>query len=139
MLHQIAVKAIIVRDQTFLALYSDQEGQRYWDLPGGRLEFGEDMETAMIREGREELGCTLEPLRLLDTWHVKKSDAWHISGVFYLCRLAGGDDIVLSDEHSGFAWLSIDELDRRFTARVFLERMQRWDWDRMLRDAACVA
>ena len=45
MLHQIAVKAIIVRKRTFLALYLDKEGQRFWDLPGGRLEFGEDMET----------------------------------------------------------------------------------------------
>lgn len=138
MLHQIAVKAIIIRDRTFLALYSDVEGQRFWDLPGGRLEFGEDMETAMIREGREELGCTLAPLRLLDSWHVRKSDTWHISGVFYLCRMME-DDIVLSAEHTGFAWLSVDDFSRTFTARVFLERMHRWDWDRMPDDAACVA
>jgi len=139
MLHQIAVKAIIVRDRTFLALYSDEEGQRFWDLPGGRLAFGEDMETAMIREGREELGCTLEPLRLLDTWDVMKNDAWQVSGVFYLCRLSGDADIVLSDEHTGYIWLPIDDFARAFTARTLLERMQRWDWDRMLRDAACFA
>ena len=93
----------------------------------------------MIREGREELGCMLEPLRLLDTWDVRKSDAWQISGVFYLCRLADDALIRLSDEHTGFAWLPIDDFSRTFTARVFLARMQRWDWERMLCDAACFA
>ncbi len=139
MLHQIAVKGIIVREGTLLALYSDEKGQRFWDLPGGRLEFGEDMETAMIREGREELGCTLEPMRLLDTWDVMKNDTWQISGVFYLCRLAGDASIVLSEEHTGYTWLPIGDFSRTFTARTLLERMQRWDWDRMLRDAACFA
>ena len=133
MLQQIGVKGIFVRGREFLALYHDQNGIRYWDLPGGRLEFGEDIESAMIREAREELGCEAETIRLIDTWQTVKTEDWQIVGVFYLCRLMT-DDIVLSDEHTGYQWISIDAYSEVFTARTFFERMHRWDWDRMLDD-----
>lgn len=36
-----SVKALIIKNDTFLAVYNLVAGIKIWDLPGGRMEFGE--------------------------------------------------------------------------------------------------
>src|SRR6266481_3249169 len=50
---RVSVKAIIIRDGKFLCL---KDPKNIWELPGGRVEFGESMEDALKRELLEELG-----------------------------------------------------------------------------------
>ena len=52
---QIRVAAIISREQQILLVEHRKRGQRYWVLPGGRLEPGETLKTAVLRELQEEL------------------------------------------------------------------------------------
>lgn len=48
-----ATKALILKDNKFLAMYTIENGEKYWDLPGGRMEFGETAEETLTRERRE--------------------------------------------------------------------------------------
>src|SRR5438874_12147579 len=53
---QLRVAAIIVRQKQILLVEHRKRGQRYWVLPGGRLEGHETLDAALRRELKEELG-----------------------------------------------------------------------------------
>src|SRR5438132_1581061 len=52
---QLRVAAIIVRQNQILLVEHRKRGQRYWVLPGGRLEGHETLDAALRRELKEEL------------------------------------------------------------------------------------
>lgn len=56
------VAAVIERDGLFLAARRTEPAQfrGMWEFPGGKVEPGEDDETALVRECREELGVEIE-------------------------------------------------------------------------------
>jgi ADP-ribose pyrophosphatase YjhB (NUDIX family) len=66
----------------------------HWTLPGGLVEVGEPLETAVVREVREETGLTVEPvelIELLDRIHRQGERVrYHYVIADYLCRAAGG-------------------------------------------------
>jgi 8-oxo-dGTP diphosphatase len=58
---KIVVAAVIERDGLFLAARRTEPPAcaGLWEFPGGKVEPGEDEETALIRECREELGVEI--------------------------------------------------------------------------------
>ena len=60
------VAAVIFRDERVLLQRRDDN--RQWGLPGGSVEPGESVRTAVIREVREETGLDVEPLRLIGVY-----------------------------------------------------------------------
>lgn len=77
-----------------------------WELPGGKVEPGEDPEDTAVREIREELGCGIAVTGWLD-------GASAISEGLVLrlatARLTEGDPVPA--EHDAVRWLRADELD----------------------------
>ncbi len=59
--YRVAVKGMLVRDYKVL-MVDDFAGKKArerggeWELPGGGLDFGEDMHQALVREVQEEMG-----------------------------------------------------------------------------------
>ncbi|HFJ9272668.1 MULTISPECIES: NUDIX domain-containing protein [Bacillus cereus group] len=61
---QVRVTGILIEDEKVL-LVKQKVANRDWSLPGGRVENGETLEEAMIREMREETGLEVKIKKLL--------------------------------------------------------------------------
>lgn len=62
-----------------------------WNIPGGRVEFGESLEAAALREFQEETGCTAEVLDLFATSEVLKPElSYHSITIAFHGRISSG-------------------------------------------------
>jgi ADP-ribose pyrophosphatase YjhB (NUDIX family) len=66
-----------------------------WSLPGGRVELGERLEEALVREVLEETGLSVEVVSLVELFQYTERDAegrviYHYVVADYLCRRQRG-------------------------------------------------
>lgn len=61
-LYRVAVRALVVEDSRVL-LVKEHDGDGWWAIPGGGIDYGETLKDALIREIREELGVSPEFVR----------------------------------------------------------------------------
>jgi 8-oxo-dGTP diphosphatase len=78
-----------------------------WEFPGGKLEPGEELEAALVREIREELHVSIRVKSLL---HVRPYVYPHgnVLILFYLCDSLTGE-VKLTD-HDEVRWCTVAEL-----------------------------
>ncbi|MCL1902208.1 MAG: NUDIX domain-containing protein [Alphaproteobacteria bacterium] len=110
----VAVKAIIQKDGKVLALKrSTRVGvvPGTWDIPGGRIDFGETPIDAIAREIMEETGLSVKIGTPWSTWTfmIDNSDV-QVVGVTMLAEYIGGE-IKLSDEHLEYRWIDPSEFE----------------------------
>ncbi len=85
-----------------------------WEIPGGKLEFGERIEEAVKRELKEELGIEVELVKQLpsffqNVWKLKDREI-HVVLVGYLCKLKNGEPRPLDKSVSDVAWFTFKEI-----------------------------
>lgn len=81
-----------------------------WELPGGRIDRGEDIHTGVKREVLEEVGLKIKSLEVGMLWELFRENKPDILGVTFICR-ASTKDITLSDEHCDYRWVELKELE----------------------------
>jgi len=104
---QLAVSAVIFRNgQVLLVRRARSPGKGFYSLPGGRVEFGESLQTALHREVREETGLKIEIVGLAGWREVLPgtSGGGHYVIMSFAARWAGNEP-VLNEEHDDFKWL----------------------------------
>lgn len=57
--HRVTIKGLCVRDGKVLMVKEGESLSGKWELPGGGLDFGEDIKAGFKREVREEMGLTV--------------------------------------------------------------------------------
>jgi len=106
----VAGKAIIRKDVQILLLQrSSKSGfdPDLWELPGGKIDYGENLVDALEREVKEEVGLVIKIGRPFKTWHFYKDPFW-VTGVTFLCDYISGN-VNLSSEHADYVWIDPEE------------------------------
>jgi 8-oxo-dGTP pyrophosphatase MutT (NUDIX family) len=92
----VSVKGVAVQNGRVLLL----ENERLeWELPGGKLELGEDPVDCVIREISEESGWQVTAGPLLDCWQFHIREGRDVLIVTYGCYVTTTDAPVVSSEH----------------------------------------
>lgn len=104
---QLAVSGVIFRDgKVLLVRRARSPGKGFYSLPGGRVEFGESLHTALHREVDEETGLRIEILGFAGWREVlPTSGGGHYVIMSFAARWTEREP-VLNDEHDDFKWLA---------------------------------
>jgi len=104
---QLAVSAVIFRDgKVLLVRRARSPGKGFYSLPGGRVEFGESLHTALAREVDEETGLRIDIVALAGWREVLPSaGGGHYLIMSFAARWVAREPL-LNDEHDDFKWLA---------------------------------
>lgn len=102
----VAVKGVILNEGKVLIVQRsnyDQIGAGTWECAGGKIEFGEELETALIREIKEEVGLDVQVDKILYASSFHTDPARQVVILTYLCR-SSQKEVTLSHEHMNYCW-----------------------------------
>ena len=110
----VAVKGLIFEKGKVLTIKratDDEIGAGTWEFPGGKIEFGEELEGALVREIQEEVGLAVTTEKLLYATTFKTDETRQVVVLGYLCRNRQKDKkVTLSKEHIEYQWATKEQL-----------------------------
>ena len=115
----VAVTLVKNNDGKFLlrrrcdTLFSVADGK--WELPGGKVDFGELPEDTAVRETKEEAGCDVAIERMLPqvqsrVWKQNDEIEVHVVVLCFVARYVRGIPTILDDKASEIAWFTKEEI-----------------------------
>ncbi len=113
---RIGVSGFLLEDEKVLIVKrADSESflPGVYELPGGKIDFGETIESAIEREFKEETGLNVKAIKPIYIFsYLSDEGNRQTFDVTYLLRLKDGNGkVVLSDDHNDFKWISEEEID----------------------------
>lgn len=113
---EVGVKAFLKKGDKFLFLKRAQpypnETICKWDIPGGRIDPGEEVLKGLKRELEEETGLTLKKAsKILAVQDIKRIN-YHTVRITYFVETTNFKVKIDPKEHQEFAWLTIGELEK---------------------------
>jgi mutator protein MutT len=111
----LAVRAIIENKKGKILILKRAANDEYgslWNLPGGKVDFGQTAEEALIREVKEEtsLECaSCQFLFYMDGLPETEGEKHYLT-LFFFCVCEFEGDIRLNEESSTWTWIEPDEI-----------------------------
>ncbi|KYH28996.1 MULTISPECIES: NUDIX hydrolase [Clostridium] len=116
----VAVKGVILNNGKVLIIKrSNYDGVAAggWECVGGKIEFGEGLEEALMREAKEEVGLNITVDKLLYATTFKISPVKQCIVLTYLCR-SEKTEVILSKEHTNYLWATKEELREKLMRNI---------------------
>ena len=84
----------------------------HWDTIGGRVEDGESLDEALVREAKEEVGVTPVDFRLIAAVRERRPDIFGdaLHHVYAVTDWQGGEPANVCDEHTEIRWFGIGDM-----------------------------
>lgn len=126
----LGIGAIIFNDDRILMV--ERAGnplKGYWSLPGGLVETGETLETAVKREILEETGLHVEPQQMFELFERIMRDPqgqaeYHYVLLDYLCKVVGGT-LQAGDDVGRAEWVRREDLPSLLITEGTLDVIER--------------
>lgn len=118
----VSVAAIIVNEKSEVLLLDHVLRPFFnWGIPGGFIKAGEQPETAVSREIREETGLELKDVKMIRVRTTRR----HVEILFR--ANASGEAEVKSHEINGLGWFRVGEMPERMsrTQKLLIEQVLR--------------
>ena len=112
----------------------------FYCLPGGHVELGEDTDSAVLREMKEELGYEVKIVRLVSIiqnfFKAKDGRNFHELGYYYIVEPVNIDEVNLEDyirmendkgemKRLEFKWFTLEELkNTRFLPEILKSKLE---------------
>lgn len=85
----------------------------YYDIPGGKVEFGETLEEALMREIREEVNLSVKVVKPYSSFsYVTLKNTRHTVDIQFLVMAKNIKNLKINDDHDDFRWISEKEIGK---------------------------
>lgn len=116
----VALKGVIVNNGKVLIVQrikNDGVGGGTWECAGGKMEFGEALEDALLREIKEEVNLDVIVEKLLYATTFKTDLTRQVVILTYLCS-SSNQKVILSEEHADYEWANKAQLRLRLPQEI---------------------
>ena len=103
----VSLKVVIIDDSRVLFLKNERNE---WDLPGGKINFGENAKDCVGREVREEINLDIKNLTLIDFFSTIFFNQTHVLIVLYKAKISSINPISISFEHYDYSFFNKNEI-----------------------------
>jgi 8-oxo-dGTP pyrophosphatase MutT (NUDIX family) len=119
----VSLKGVILKDSKIILLKNERNE---WELPGGKLEPGENSEDCLIREIREELGVDVSIDFILDSWVYNIKKGVLVVIITYGCHLKDSTNIFISSEHKELGVFPLNHIEKLNMPDGYKSSIKRW-------------
>ena len=103
----ISIKALIVDGNKILCLKNERNE---WDLPGGKINFGETAIDCLQREVKEETNLEIDNVKLVDFFSTIFFNQTAVLIVLYKAKILSTNHISISFEHFDYNFFNKNEI-----------------------------
>jgi 8-oxo-dGTP pyrophosphatase MutT (NUDIX family) len=119
----VSIKGVVRIGERFVLLKNERDE---WELPGGKLENGEDPTACLAREIAEELSLDVSVADLLDCWLYRIHPGVEVVIVTYGTLYRHEARPQVSSEHKEVGLFTIEQLDALRIPAGYAASIRRW-------------
>lgn len=109
---RVRIAVILIKDNKILLIRQEKAGHSYWLVPGGGVNFGEEISSCAIREIKEETNLEVKLGKLLFiNESIAPSGNKHLINLFFLGEIESGEiKLAKEDNLKELSFIDIEKL-----------------------------